>query len=117
MISRQREALRTAAGIGLRAAHVTEVIACPSGVPWFEIHAENYLSGGPALRALETIRASVPIAVHAVGLSLGSADGVDGRHLRRLRALIDRLEPVFVSEHLAWSALDGRYFNHLLPLP
>jgi len=96
---------------------VAEVIAGAPSVPWFEVHAENYLGGGPALRSLERIRASYPIAVHAVGLSLGSAEGVDQRHLRRLRVLIDRLEPVLVSEHLAWSTAGGRYFNQLLPLP
>jgi uncharacterized protein len=115
--SREGDAIRTAAGIGLRSVHVAEVIASPPGVPWFEIHAENYMSGGPALRALERIRRSVPISVHAVGLSLGSAEGLDPQHLHRLRALIDRLEPVLVSEHLSWSTLGGRYFNHLLPLP
>jgi hypothetical protein len=115
--SREGDAIRTAAGIGLRSVHVAEVIAGPPGVPWFEIHAENYMSGGPALRALERIRRSVPISVHAVGLSLGSAEGLDPQHLHRLRALIDRLEPVLVSEHLSWSTLGGRYFNHLLPLP
>ena len=96
---------------------MAEVIAGSPSVPWFEVHAENYLCGGPALRSLERIRTSYPISVHAVGLSLGSADGVDQRHLRRLRALIDRLDPVLVSEHLAWSTVGGRYFNHLLPLP
>jgi hypothetical protein len=117
MTSREGDAIRTAAGIGLRSVHVAEVIAGPPGVPWFEIHAENYMSGGPALRALERIRRSFPISVHAVGLSLGSAEGLDPQHLHRLRALIDRLEPVLVSEHLSWSTLGGRYFNHLLPLP
>lgn len=117
MTSREGDAIRTAAGIGLRSVHVAEVIAGPPGVPWFEIHAENYMSGGPALRALERVRRSVPISVHAVGLSLGSAEGLDPQHLHRLRALIDRLEPVLVSEHLSWSTLGGRYFNHLLPLP
>ena len=110
-------ALRTSAGIGLRSAHVAEVITRSPSVPWFEVHAENYFSGGPALRALERIRASYPVSVHAVGLSLGSAEGIDSRHLGRLRTLIDRLEPVLVSEHLSWSTAGGRYFNHLLPLP
>jgi hypothetical protein len=115
MISRAPDV--TAAGIGLRSAHVAEVIATRPAVPWFEVHAENYMSGGPAPRALQTIRESYAVAVHAVGLSLGSADGLDPRHLRRLRALIDRIEPALVSDHLAWSSLGGTYLNHLLPLP
>ena len=118
MPSRERDNLRAAAGIGLRSVHVAEVIATRPAVPWFEVHAENYMApGGPALRALERIRESYPVAVHAVGLSLGSADPLDARHLRRLRALVDRIQPVLVSDHLSWSTLGGVYVNHLLPLP
>jgi uncharacterized protein len=58
-----------------------------------------------------------PISVHTVGISIGSVDGIDRTHLRRLRALIDALDPVLVSGHLAWSAYQGAYLNDLLPLP
>jgi uncharacterized protein (UPF0276 family) len=104
-------------GIGLRAAHIADVLALRPSVGWFEVHAENYLGGGPALRTLEAIRRDYPVAVHGVGLSLGSADGLDSRHLGRLRALIDWIQPTLVSEHLSWSTLGGVYVNHLLPLP
>jgi uncharacterized protein (UPF0276 family) len=106
-----------AAGIGLRAPHVQEVIDTRPPAAWLEVHAENYLGGGPALRSLDQLRPSYPISLHGVGLSLGSADGPDGRHLRRLAALIGRIEPVLVSEHLSWSITGGVYLNHLLPLP
>ena len=106
-----------AAGIGLRAPHVHEVIDTRPPTAWLEVHAENYLGGGPALRSLDQLRPSYPISLHGVGLSLGSADGLDGRHLRRLAALIGRVEPVLVSEHLSWSVTGGTYLNHLLPLP
>ena len=105
------------AGVGLRAPHVAEVIAHRPPVAWFEVHAENYMTGGPALRALEEIRLIYPISLHGVGLSLGGAAGVDRGHLGRLRRLVDRIDPVLVSEHLAWSAHGGVYFNDLLPLP
>jgi uncharacterized protein (UPF0276 family) len=105
------------AGIGLRAPHVAEVIATRPRVPWFEVHAENYMSGGPALRTLEAIRADYAISVHGVGLSLGTAHGVDGRHLQRLCRLVERIGPMLVSEHLSWSVAGGAYLNHLLPLP
>jgi uncharacterized protein len=106
-----------AAGIGLRAPHVHEVIATRPAIGWLEVHAENYMGGGPAMRALERIRRDYPISLHGVGLSLGSADCPDARHLRRLRALADCIEPVLVSEHLSWSVTGGMYLNHLLPLP
>jgi uncharacterized protein (UPF0276 family) len=105
------------AGIGLRSAHVAEVMATRPAIPWFEVHAENYFGGGAAVRRLEAVRRDYPIAVHGVGLSLGSADGLDERHLARLASLVQRIDPVLVSEHLSWSLSGGAYLNHLLPLP
>ena len=104
-------------GIGLRAPHVGEVMATRPEVGWLEVHAENYMGGGPALAALERVRRAYPIALHGVGLSLASAEGLDRRHLERLRALAERIQPVLISEHLAWSVSGGAYLNHLLPLP
>ncbi|MGH7334176.1 MAG: MNIO family bufferin maturase [Candidatus Rokuibacteriota bacterium] len=109
---------RARAGIGLRAPHVATILAARPDVPWFEVHAENYMAGGgPALRALHDIRRDYPIALHGVGLSLGGADDLDELHLGRLRALTDRLDPSLLSEHLSWSTAGDVYFNHLLPLP
>jgi uncharacterized protein (UPF0276 family) len=105
------------AGIGLRNPHVDEVRATRPALSWLEVHPENYLGGGPAVRALEAIRADYPLSFHAVGLSVGSADGVDRRHLNRIKGLVDRFQPALVSEHLAWSQAGGAYLNHLLPLP
>ena len=82
--------LPLAAGIGLRSPHVREVLERKPAVPWFEIHSENYFAdGGPALAALDRIRADYPIAMHGVGLSLGSADPLDREHLRKLARLAD----------------------------
>lgn len=104
-------------GIGLRAPHVSEVAARRPRIAWLEVHAENYMGGGPAVRALERLRGDYPLSIHGVGLSLGSADGIDAAHLERLARLIDRLQPALVSEHLSWSITGGAYLNHLLPLP
>jgi uncharacterized protein (UPF0276 family) len=106
-----------AAGIGLRAPHVQEVITTRPPIAWLEVHAENYLGGGPALWDLDQVRRDYPVSLHGVGLSLGGADGLDARHLQRLAALIERIEPVLVSEHLSWSVTGSVYLNHLLPLP
>ena len=105
------------AGIGLRAPHVAEVMATRPAVAFLEVHPENYMGGGPALAALERLRRTYPVSLHGVGLSLGGADALDSSHLRRLKGLVDRLEPAHVSEHLAWSVAGGAYLNHLLPLP
>ena len=104
-------------GVGLRAPHLAEVMRTRPPVSWFEVHAENYMGSGPAVQALAQIRHNYPLALHGVGLSLGSADGLDARHLTRLKRLVDWLEPVLVSEHLSWSSAGGVYLNHLLPLP
>jgi len=104
-------------GIGLREPHVAEVMATRPAVGWLEVHAENYMGRGANLRALEQIRGDYSISLHGVGLSLGSADGLDRRHLDRLRALAERIQPQLISEHLAWSSSGGAYLNHLLPLP
>jgi len=109
--------VRTRAGIGLRSPHVAEVMATRPAVAFLEIHAENYMGGGPALAALERLRRDYPLSLHGVGLSLGGADALDARHLARFKRLVDRVEPELVSEHLAWSVAGGAYFNHLLPLP
>jgi hypothetical protein len=105
------------AGLGLRAPHLAEVAASGPAVGWWEVHAENHLGGGPVRRQLEAVRRDYPVSVHGVGLSLGTAEGPDRRHLARVRRLIDWLEPVLVSEHLSWSIAGGAYLNHLLPLP
>jgi uncharacterized protein (UPF0276 family) len=112
------DSLPLAAGIGLRAPHVRQVLEQRPVVAWFEIHSENYFAdGGPSLATLERIRADYPIAMHGVGLSLGSADPLDREHLRKLARLARRIAPAVVSEHLCWSSVDGRHFNDLLPLP
>ncbi|HJW03353.1 MAG TPA: DUF692 domain-containing protein, partial [Azospira sp.] len=106
------------AGIGLRAPHLQQVRQETPAAAWFEVHSENYfVAGGPALAALEAVRQHYPLSLHGVGMSLGGADPLDPDHLRRLRALAERTEPVAVSEHLCWSAIGGRWLNDLLPLP
>ena len=104
-------------GIGLRAPHVGDVLATRPALGWLEVHAENYMGGGPAVRALERLRRDYPVSVHGVGLSLGTDGGLDLVHLERLATLVERLEPALVSEHLSWSVAGGAYLNHLLPLP
>jgi uncharacterized protein len=105
------------AGIGLRSAHAREILARSPALGFLEIHSENYFSDGPQIDLLRQLRQCYPISAHGVGLSLGSADGVSTTHLAALARLVDWLEPVFVSEHLAWGAIDGLHTNDLLPLP
>lgn len=106
------------AGIGLRAPHIAEILAGLPEIAWLEVHSENYFaSGGAALGMLETVREHYPLSLHGVGLSLGSTDPLNRNHLRKLKALIERVQPMAVSEHLCWSSVGGRFLNDLLPLP
>lgn len=105
------------AGVGLRLPHLTEVATAFPSVPWLEVHPENFLANPHARELLLSISSHYPISLHSVGISVGSADGIDGAHLGRIVDLVTDIEPMFVSGHLAWSTFGGRYLNDLLPLP
>jgi len=105
-----------AAGIGLRSPHIAEMLARRPSAGWLEVHAENYMGDSINVTALEALRETYALSVHGVGLSLGSAGGLDADHLERLRKVCARFQPDLVSEHLAWSVADGAYLNDLLPL-
>ena len=107
-----------AAGVGLKAEHFREALAAPAAGLWFEVHAENYMvAGGPRIAMLEAARRERPLSLHGVGMSLAGMADPDPDHLAALKRLVERFEPALVSEHLAWSRLDGRCFPDLLPVP
>lgn len=110
----RHEALR--AGIGLRAIHHDEVIARSPAVGWLEVHSENFFGRGTRAM-LRAVRANHPVSLHGVGLSMGSTDPLDTRHLGEIVQLAREIEPLFVSEHLSWGSVAGRFTNDLLPLP
>lgn len=115
--SRHSEPIPARAGIGLRAVHQQQLLATRPPVGWVEVHSENYFSSGDAqLQCLERTRGIYPLSLHGVGLSLGSTDPLDRGHLRQLKELIARTEPMLVSEHLSWSSVGRVHFNDLLPL-
>jgi uncharacterized protein (UPF0276 family) len=105
------------AGVGLRLPHIAEVAASRPPAAWLEVHPENFLANPHAMELLEQIACHYPISVHTVGVSIGSVGGIDRAHLKRVRELIDRIDPWLVSGHLAWSTHEGEYLNDLLPLP
>jgi len=105
-------------GLGLKSSHVAQVLGTGAAVEFFEVHAENYMvDGGPFPRHLERVRERWPLSIHGVGLSIGGDGPLDPAHLTRLHALLERFEPKWFSEHLAWSSHGGHWFNDLLPLP
>ncbi len=106
------------AGIGLRAPHYRALLEEEPDVGFLEVHSENYFgAGGAPHYYLEQARRRYPLSLHGVGLSLGSANPLNRRHLESLKRLIERYAPALVSDHLCWCSIDGRYLNDLLPLP
>jgi len=105
-------------GLGLRPEHYEEIAASPGRVSWFEALSENYMvRGGGPLHWLDRIRRDYPMALHGVSLSIGSIDPLDSRYLDDLRALADRVQPMWVSDHLCFTGLRGLNMHDLLPLP
>lgn len=105
------------AGIGLRSQHYRDILTTQPEIPWFEALTENYLGGGSPLANLERIRERYPMTLHGLGMSLGSTDPLNEIYLSKLKALADRIEPAWVSDHLAWISTEQQYVHDLLPLP
>jgi uncharacterized protein (UPF0276 family) len=105
-------------GLGLRPEHYEEIVASPGRVSWFEALSENYMvPGGMPLHWLDTIRRDYPMAMHGVSLSIGSIDPLDMTYLAELKALADRIQPMWISDHLCFTGLRGINMHDLLPLP
>lgn len=109
------------AGIGLKPRHYAEVLAAAergTAPAWVEVHPQNFFgAGGPPHRWLSAVAAHLPLSFHSVGLSLGSAAGVDLGELEALAALCDRYAPAVISDHLSWSNGPNDKFPDLLPIP
>jgi len=105
-------------GIGLRTKHFASYLAAPPPVDWLEAISENFMSpGGRPIAVLEKMRRDVPVVLHGVSLSIGSVDPLSECYLDDLAALVRRIEPAWVSDHLCWGTHGGRYVHDLLPLP
>ena len=105
-------------GLGLRPEHYEEIVATPGRVTWFEALSENYMvPGGKPLYWLDRLRRDYPMALHGVSLSIGSIDPLNESYLDDLKALAERVEPMWISDHLCFTGLRGLNMHDLLPLP
>jgi uncharacterized protein (UPF0276 family) len=105
-------------GLGLRPVYFEEIISTRPPVDWFEIISENYMvSGGKPLSMLDAVRADYPVVMHGVSMSLASTDPLDFDYLAQLKALIERVQPAWVSDHVAWTGVHGLTLHDLLPIP
>jgi len=106
-------------GLGLRTEHYRDFAEQrPAGVDWLEVISENYMvGGGKPLHYLDAIRRDVPMVMHGVSLSIGSTDALDLGYLCSLKALAQRIEPAWISDHLCWTGVDHHNLHDLLPMP
>src|SRR5271156_6121825 len=105
-------------GIGLRSPHYNHILTRKPVVDWFEIISENFMiDGGRPLRILDQILEQYKVVQHGVSMYFGSAQRADREHLRRLKDLVKRTNTPWLSDHLCWGSVDGRYTHDLLPMP
>lgn len=105
-------------GLGLRTAHYHDFLGAPQPVDWLEVISDNYMvPGGRPLATLDAVRERYPVAMHGVSLSIGSIDGPDPAYLRKLRVLAERVQPMWISDHLCFTGVNGHNTHDLLPLP
>lgn len=108
-------------GLGLRPKHLPALLGAPAPggpVDWLEVLTENFLGvGGRPKVELRRVRERYPVALHGVGLSIGSTDPLNGRYLARLAELIRDVDPWLVSDHLCWTSHRGANSHDLLPIP
>jgi uncharacterized protein len=111
-----------AVGVGLRQPHYRELLEMRPPLGFLEVHSENFFAdGGAALAVLHEAREHYPVSLHGVGLSLGSAIGLDPWHLDQLARLVQRIEPARVSDHASFARAPRRagqvlHMNDLLPI-
>lgn len=106
-------------GLGLRTDHYTTIIEeKPKAIDWFEIISENFMvEGGKPLYYLDKIRADYPMVMHGVSLSIAGDHPIDYNYLDKLKTLIERVQPTWVSDHLAWTRGSAHNLHDLLPVP
>ncbi len=105
-------------GLGLRTQHYPDFLATKQVLDWLEIITDNFLvEGGKPLVMLDAIRRDYPMAMHGVAMSIGAAGGVDMDYLRKVKALADRIEPLWVSDHLCWIGPGPEQLHDLYPMP
>jgi uncharacterized protein len=105
-------------GLGMRTPHYPAYLAGEAPVDFVEVISENFMGdGGRPLYTIDRIREIYPVAMHGVSMSVGSADGLNPEYLTKLKKLAQRVQPLWVSDHLCWTGIDGFNSHDLLPLP
>jgi len=104
-------------GLGLRFPHFDDILKNDHTVPWFEVITDDFLENGPHHEKLLKLRRDFPIVLHSIGLNVGGVDDLNQKYLEKFKNLFDIFKPAFISDHLCWSAHNGKYHHDLLPIP
>jgi len=105
-------------GLGLRVPHYRHILEKKPTCDWFEIISENLMvDAGRPLEVLDKILEQYRVVQHGVAIYFGSADPLNRDHLRKLKRLVKRTKTPWLSDHLCWGSVDGRYTHDLLPMP
>jgi uncharacterized protein (UPF0276 family) len=105
-------------GIGLRIPHYRHIFEKKPLVNWFEIISENFMiDGGRPLQILDQIMEQYRVVQHGVSMYFGSAEPLNREHLTRLKSLVKRTRTPWLTDHLCWGSVDGRYTHDLMPMP
>lgn len=104
-------------GLGLRFPHFQDILEVQPEIPWFEVITDDFLDDGPHWDQLLKVRENYPIVFHSIGLNLGGTDDFNTSHLNRFKEIYSVFQPLWISDHLCWSAHDQRFHHDLLPIP
>lgn len=105
-------------GLGLRSKHFNYILENNPAVDWFEVISENFMdSGGRPRQVLRRIAERYPIVMHGVSLSIGSTDDLNFEYLKKLKNLATEIQPLWISDHLCWTGINGLNTHDLLPVP
>lgn len=109
---------QTGFGLGLRTTHYPDYLREKQPLDWLEIITDNFLGdGGKPLTMLERIRQDYPLAMHGVAMSIGGTDPLDLDYLKQVKTLAQRIDPLWVSDHLCWTGHYHHRLHDLYPLP
>ncbi|HEX9929246.1 MAG TPA: DUF692 domain-containing protein [Pyrinomonadaceae bacterium] len=118
MSKKASQELNPGLGLGLRSKHFNYILENNPPVDWFEVISENFMdSGGRPRQVLRRIAERYPVVMHGVSLSIGSTDALNTEYLRKLKNLAAEIKPLWISDHLCWTGINGLNTHDLLPVP
>ena len=82
---------------------------------FFEVIADRFLAVGDA-SAIPERPTTLPIVFHTLDLSLGSDEPLDGSYLDHIALLARHFRPMWASDHLAMTHIEGIRVGHLSPI-